>query len=164
MKKGKDGKFVRIRKIWDGTRWNDGYKNNKGRFLVWRPDFPGHYHEGYALRYHVVWWLKTGQVIKKGYNLHHLNHKKTDDRFENLELIKHGEHSRLHNITKNPTICDVCAKFFFRQNNRKRYKNNFCSQECYRKFPKSPSIYIKRQKKWKRKYLLLGKALSGQIS
>ena len=137
MKKGKDGRFVRIRKIWDGSEWNDGYKNNRGRFLVWRPDYPKCYDEGYALRYHVVWWLKTGEVIKKGYNLHHINHNKSDDRFENLELIKHNTHSKLHQITTNPTICETCSKFFFRANNRKRYKNNFCSHSCYTKFPKS---------------------------
>ena len=142
--KGLNGQ--RIRKIWDGSNWNDGYLNNKGRFLVWRPDFPNHYHEGYALRYHVLWWLKTGKLVKKGYNLHHINHNKSDDRFENLKLLTQSEHLSYHNKKPSTDVSLVCAKckikFIVKEHRirgriKEGFMTKFCSLKCYHLYPKS---------------------------
>lgn len=142
MNRDSSGQFKRLReKPWDGTDWNDGYVDNKGRFRVYRPDYPRAYPEGYALRYHVVWWLTTGKVHPKGTNLHHINEIKSDDRFENLQLMGHGEHT-IHHCKKPGVelICKFCNEVFripaWRIAQRKReegYEPAFCSQSCYHK-------------------------------
>lgn len=129
------GRYIRTRMLWDGSNWNDGYLNNRGRFLVYRPDFPEAYESGYALRYRVVWWLSNG-LPPKGQNVHHINHIKTDDRLENLTLMEHGAHTRYHCEKKLTLICDQCKKEFkicqWRIDQRLKEKSHvrFCSQTC----------------------------------
>lgn len=40
--------------VWDSTRWDDGYVDNRGRFRVKRPDCPRAYANGWALRAHLA--------------------------------------------------------------------------------------------------------------
>ena len=55
---------------------------------------------GYAYE-HVVIWLSAGRSRPgKQLVLHHINHIRTDNRFENLELLFRGEHNKLHNKAK----------------------------------------------------------------
>lgn len=134
-KKANKGSFKRLRSIpWTPERWDDGYVDNRGRFRVWRPDYPKAYALGYALRAHVVWWLSKGRVHPKGTNLHHMNQNKLDDRFENLKLIKHGEHTRLHSSKpRSKCRCLSCNKVFsikaYRLSDSQRGK--FCNQQCW---------------------------------
>lgn len=149
-KQGKDGRFVRTRRAWTPKIWDDGCYDNRGRFRVYRPDCPRAYKGGYVLRAHAVWWLETGQVHPKGTNLHHINKIVDDDRFENLQLIDHGDHTRLHN-SKPPLIlvCDHCGKDFEtsqgRINSRKKegHRIRFCSLKCYWAHPKPKEMTIK---------------------
>jgi len=52
---------------------------------------------GYAYEHLVVWCAAGNPRPPKGYLLHHRNEDKTDNRIENLELIRRGEHNALHN-------------------------------------------------------------------
>jgi hypothetical protein len=139
-RKTADGKFARERsEPWTPDRWNDGYKDNRGRFRVYRPDYPRAYALGYALRAHVHWWLQYGAVHPLGTNLHHLNGDKLDDRIENLAMLKHAEHSKEHNPRKRLVQnCQHCNADFevMAWRNRQRKKEGygevkFCSQSCY---------------------------------
>lgn len=47
--------------------------------------------------YSLVWKLFNGEK-PKGYVIHHIDHNKLNDRLDNLELMKRGEHIRHHNI------------------------------------------------------------------
>lgn len=49
---------------------------------------------------HLVVWEKHHGKKPKGYDLHHINFNKLDNRIENLRILKHGEHSSLHNKAK----------------------------------------------------------------
>lgn len=138
VKRGGKGRFVRTRYLWDGSDWDDGYIDNKGRFRIYRPDYPRAYALGYVLRSHVVWWLHHGICHPKGTNLHHKNHNKLDDRIENLELLLAGDHVR-HHCAKIGVqfICRNCKQSFYvptwRVKERRTEGNTikFCSQKCY---------------------------------
>lgn len=130
------GMFLRQRPPWDPSRWDDGYADNKGRFRVYRPDYPRAYggsSKGYAKRSHVVWWLETGQVLPADHVLHHKNEDKLDDRFENLELKTHGQHTIEH-CRKEPVVC-LCRgcgrNFGIPQWQLNQGRGHFCSQKCY---------------------------------
>jgi hypothetical protein len=62
------------------------------------PEFPGSRYRGgkYCLEHHLVWWQNTGIAPQKGQVVHHKNHVRDDNRFENLELMCAKEHKRQH--------------------------------------------------------------------
>jgi endogenous inhibitor of DNA gyrase (YacG/DUF329 family) len=128
------GRFVRTRNAWTLENFNDGHVSNRGRFIVYRPDYPRAWDNGCALRSHVHWWISTGDVVPVGCNLHHRNEDKLDDRIENLELLGHGEHTALHSRKPpNVLICVQCGNSFVASRGRHR---KFCSQRCYHQAPK----------------------------
>lgn len=133
MNRNLNGTFSRQHNVWDGTNWNDGYEN-KGRFMVYRPDYPRAYKEGYALRAHVVWWLKTGKIHPKGKELHHKDQNKINDVFNNLTLLTKKQHDSLHAEERQKRvtlICDNCGMSFTQKQSRaSRYSAHFCSRAC----------------------------------
>lgn len=55
---------------------------------------------GYAYE-HLLVWVEAGNPKPPiGYNIHHKNGDKTDNRIENLELLSASEHMTLHNKEK----------------------------------------------------------------
>lgn len=144
--RNKDGKFIRQRIIWTEENWDDGYIA-KGRFRVYRPDYPiPYFGEGYVPRFLVVWWLHTGNVPQKGFDIHHKDGNKLNDRFDNLDILSHSEHSKIHNPqNKFFTLlltCPNCNKEFNpskRQVERLRDEKiypKYCSIGCYHQYRK----------------------------
>lgn len=159
MNRDSSGKFVRLIQFWTGEKWDEGYVDNKGRFRVYRPDFPRAYTGGWALRAHVVWWLRTGAVHPSGTVLHHVNENRLDDRFENLEVKGLGEHTRHHCLRpKAEHVCEQCHKTFllpkwrFKSRRKEGWGVRFCSQACYHKFPKSDATRKRHSISLKRAY------------
>lgn len=146
----KTGKYIKKLPIWDTSNWESGWLDNKGRFRVYRPDYPRAYQGGYALRSHVIWWLTYGECHPKGTNLHHKNRIKNDDRIENLEVIEHRLHSQLHNLgTGIKLICKVCSNEFYvpkwriTQRKKEGTNINYCSQKCYHIARKGDEVHNK---------------------
>lgn len=81
-----------------------------------------------------------GRKIKKDEVVHHINGDSSDDRIENLQVLKRRDHSIHHNPKKSwiNTPCKNCGKETFRYDGKVK-KNHFCSRKCI-------NIYVKPRK------------------
>lgn len=104
-------------------------------------DFPGKKYRGvYAYEHTVIWWLHTKIIPPAGYQIHHINEVKTDNRFENLELVYKSTHMKLHRAANRRPMtllsCAYCNQPF--QLETKNYKSSkkkgqqffHCSRSC----------------------------------
>lgn len=134
------GQFERKHAPWTPATWDDGYLDNRGRMRVYRPDYPRAYQGGYALRAHVVWWLRTGKAHPAGSELHHKDHNRQNDRFENLEPLSRSRHRKRHQPRPMARLtCETCGKEFETRAYRlKERVVKYCSQACYKARPYSP--------------------------
>lgn len=136
IKDKKTGKFKRIHKIWNEQRWNDGFINNKNRFIVYYPMCSRILYEGYALRSYVVWERRTGKKVPRNRVIHHKNKNKLDDRFENLELLTKKAHDLFHKneLRKGFYLtCEVCKKLFYKPKwrmNQRGHCGKYCTRKC----------------------------------
>jgi hypothetical protein len=91
-----------IRKRMEGSK-NSWFKLNhktwnEGKGKIWIDE------KGYAkksvnnkhIRLHRLIWEQYNCKIPEGYDIHHINGNKLDNRIENLQMIRHNEHTRLH--------------------------------------------------------------------
>lgn len=102
-------------------------------------DYPGKkYRDKYVYEHIYVWWKTTKVIPPDGYQVHHKNANKHDNRFENLEMIHRSTHLRLHKSIGCETllICCWCQKPFKRDNRNYNYKKSkgqsrfYCSRKC----------------------------------
>lgn len=93
--KGKFGK--------DSPRWNGGIRHNNGYIYIYKPKHILADCDGYVKRANLIWEEHNKELVKFPYVLHHKNRIKDDDRIENLERIKQGEHIN-HHINHNNKI------------------------------------------------------------
>ena len=131
------GQFVRTTKPWTPDRWGDGYIDNKGRFRVFRPDYPRAYKYGWNLRAHIVWWLETGAPHPEKTELHHKDHDRLNDVFQNLECLTNSEHQLIHKYNDVLCVCDNCGTLFGRHKWRlkNRPKLLYCTRACFLSAP-----------------------------
>lgn len=133
-RRNENGTFKRINQLWTIDTWEEnGYYDKDGRFIVYRPDYPGYkFKSGYAFRFHVVWWLCHGVVHPKGYDLHHKDENKRNDVIDNLELKRHGEHTTLHCKKEcKKFICVKCGNEFTMSNRYGKRIRKYCSKKCF---------------------------------
>jgi len=92
-----------------------------------------------------VWRYNYGEV-PKGYEIHHIDHDKTNNDISNLQLMTRGEHQAHHN-PKGSTrkklqtfVCEVCGKEY------QAYKcgsNRFCSSLCRSRYRQQNETFSK---------------------
>jgi len=89
-----------------------GYTTPKGyhRYNLWDGK------RGRAVMAHVVEWERHHGPIPEGFQVHHKNHDKQDNRIENLELVDAITHKRIHSGCElrdgewwKP--CHICGEF-----------------------------------------------------
>lgn len=97
-------------------RWR---RNGDPTKLVRRPKGTGTIVKGYRLitvdgdqvfEHRHVWETAHGRPIPTGWEIHHRNGVRDDNRLDNLALVEHERHRRDHHRHKNKDGCRVCGR------------------------------------------------------
>lgn len=71
-------------------------KRSDGYIAVYCPNHPLANKDGYVMEHILVMEEAIGRYITREEVVHHKNHKRNDNRLDNLELMTFQEHARLH--------------------------------------------------------------------
>lgn len=81
----------------DHWSWRGGeYRDDKGYVFLRRPDHPQAMKTGYVAEHRMVASDILGKRLHTKDEVHHINGKHGDNRPENLMVVKHGRHQKLH--------------------------------------------------------------------
>lgn len=92
-----------IRTGYKNPKWKGGkYITKRGYVNIYSPHHPFHNKAFYVFEHRLVMEKHLGRYLAPTEIVHHINHIKTDNRIENLMLIKSAsEHAKLfHGFTK----------------------------------------------------------------
>ena len=91
------GHHMRGKRAEQTSQWHGGRaRHSAGYVYIYAPDHPDATQDGYVLEHRLVAEQMLGRRIQKGEHVHHINGVKTDNRAENLIVLKHADHARLH--------------------------------------------------------------------
>lgn len=109
------------------------YEHNEG-YLRLKIDGKLVLHHRYIMEQHL------GRKLLKTEVIHHINHNRTDNRLENLQLLTSNEHLKLHGQEKYRKMinlnCAYCGKEFIRELRihktrfKHGYNHSFCGRSC----------------------------------
>lgn len=106
-------------------------------------DHPFATENGYVLEHRIIMENHLNRILNPNEVVHHINESKKDNRIENLQLMKVGEHESMHGLQKGHILvemkCPQCKKLFVIRRNqtfyvKKKGNYNCCSPSCRGKF------------------------------
>lgn len=80
----------------NSSHWKGGRVERGGYVLVYSPNHPNKSSSGYVQEHRLVVEKKLGRYLEKNEIVHHKNGIKNDNRAENLEVVRRGEHVSNH--------------------------------------------------------------------
>lgn len=80
------------------TNWKGGTITIRGYKYKYAPNHPNATQKGYVFEHRLVIEKKLGRYLKPEEEVHHINKDRSDNRLNNLELMKRGEHQRMHKM------------------------------------------------------------------
>ena len=98
-------------------RWTAKHKKNRKPFLIskrgykliYMPDHPQSKPQGgYLFEHRLVMERAFGRLLTTNEVVHHINHVKTDNRLENLQLMLKGDHDKLNLPRQSTLTCPHC--------------------------------------------------------
>lgn len=84
------------------TKKGIGHKKKRkdGYNYIYFPDHPKCTKDGYIMEHDLIMECYIGRWLKEKEVVHHINHKRDDNRIENLQLMTTSEHARLHMLER----------------------------------------------------------------
>lgn len=79
--------------------WKGGtYVSKEGYVIEYAPDHPNAGSKGYVKQHRIIMEKHLGRYLDHNEIVHHINGIKTDNRIENLMIMKLGEHIKGHKV------------------------------------------------------------------
>lgn len=76
--------------------WQGGRRKSDGYVMVKAEGHPNAGASGYVMEHRLVMERSIGRLLLRSEHVHHINHDRSDNRIENLELMTHSQHMALH--------------------------------------------------------------------
>lgn len=100
-------KFPLYKCNWKGGRIKDSF----GYIKIYSPNHP-YKKDNYVFEHRLVIEKKLGRYLLPTEKIHHINHKRNDNRIQNLQLFNNnGEHARFHRLNEPQRIRDRFGRF-----------------------------------------------------
>jgi len=95
------GSYMRGKRGSDNPYWKGGkHKTADGYIMVYNPDYPRAYANGYILEHILVWEKTHNRPVPPNWHIHHINGITTDNRPSNLIALSSKKHSQIIPLLK----------------------------------------------------------------
>lgn len=109
---------------------------------------------GYVLHHRVIVENHLGRLLNSDEEVHHINGNKHDNRVENLQVMKKGQHQRYHALKQGAKYVDLkcpnCGKLFSKRRGStflaKKGLYTCCSLKCRGQFSRMIQLHGKTPK------------------